>query len=87
MAYAAGHFAALAPWNRSAAVSRDALAALDRELATAPAGTLAITSVPERLDAVWLWPWASPANVRPPFLHHPPGAVLEHPANYYRVDT
>lgn len=86
--FAAALFAAAQPWVAAARVSRAALTALDRELATATPGTFVLTSVPETLGPVWLWAWSSPACVGAPFLRHPvpPGQVIERPVNYSRSD-
>jgi hypothetical protein len=83
---AAAHIAALRPWQKAAAVSREALTALDRELASAGPGAVALTAVPETLGPVWLWAWSSPQCVSAPFLQHPPDGVVERPVNYARSD-
>lgn len=82
----AAHVAALGPWRAAGTVSQQAVATLDRELAQAPAGTIALTAVPEIFHGVWLWSWASPACVQPPFLTHPPAQVIERQGNYARTD-
>lgn len=84
--FAAGHVAAVRPWMRAASTSRDALAQLDAQLATAGPGALAITSVPPTLGPVWMWAWSSPQCVGPTFLAHPPAKILEHPVSYSRSD-
>ena len=80
---------AIRPWQAAANTSRSAMAALDRELAGAPTGTLALTAVPETLGAVWLWAWSSPQCYGAPFLARPlpPSLVIERPVNYTRPDT
>lgn len=84
----AGLFAATQPWISAARVSREALSALDRELAGASPGAFVFTAVPETFGPVWLWAWSSPACVGAPFLQHPVPAtqVVERPVNYARSD-
>jgi hypothetical protein len=83
------HVAAVRPWQRAAALSRDALAALDREVAAAAPGVLVLTAAPETFGSVLFWAWSSPECVGAPFLAHPlaPDRVIERPANYRRSDT
>lgn len=81
---AAAHVAAVQPWRIAGHASRTALAALDRELAEAGPGALAVISAPATLRQAWMWAWSSPQNVQPPFLTHPPAAVIEHPVSYSR---
>jgi hypothetical protein len=85
---AAAHVAALRPWIEAGARSRDALAALDADLAGGDARTLALVSVPETHGPIWLWAWSCPQAVGAPFLRHPvpPERVLERPINYYNGD-
>lgn len=83
---AAGHVAAVKPWRASAHVSSAAISRLEQELARAPGGTIAVTAVPEIFRGVWLWSWASPACVQPPFVTHPPAQVIERQGNYARTD-
>lgn len=80
---------AIRPWQAAASVSRHALAALDRELSSAPPGTLALTHVPDTLGPVWLWAWSSPQCYGAPFLSPavPSSRVIERPVNYTRADT
>lgn len=85
---AAAHIAALRPWIEAGARSRDAIAALDADLAGADARTLALISVPETHGHIWLWAWSCPQAIGAPFLRHPVPAerVLERPINYYNGD-
>lgn len=84
---AAAHVAAILPWRAAGFASRDALAALDRELAAAGPNALAITSAPGRLGPAWLWAWSNPPAIGRPFLSHPPAKSLEHPVSYSRSDA
>ena len=86
---AVAHVAALRPWIEAGARSRDALAALDADLAGADARTLALVSVPETYGPIWLWAWSCPQALGAPFLRHPVPAerVLERPINYYNGDN
>ncbi len=79
---------AIRPWNTAATVSREAVAALNRDLATAPADAFVLTSVPETLGPVWLWAWSSPQCYGAPFLAQPVPTerVIERPVNYVRSD-
>lgn len=79
---------AMYPWRTAAAVSRGAMAALERELATAPAGSFVLTSVPETLGPVWLWAWSSPQCYGAPFLSRPvPNTrIIERPVNNTHSD-
>jgi hypothetical protein len=85
---AAAHVAALRPWIEAGARSRDALAALDADLAGADARTLVLISVPETHGHIWLWAWSCPQAVGAPFLRHPvpPERVIERPVNYFNGD-
>lgn len=80
------HLYALKPWRENGAISAQALAALDRELATASPGTVALTAVPEMRSSAWLWAWSSPQSMRAPFLAHAPERVVERQVNYARAD-
>ena len=84
----AAHVAALRPWIEAGARSRDAIAALDADLAGGDARTLALVSVPETHGHIWLWAWSCPHAVGAPFLRHPVPAerVIERPINYYNGD-
>lgn len=77
------------PWRESAAISRRTLAVIDGHLATAPAGTIVATRVPDTFEGAWLWAWSSPECYRAPFLAHPQPTtrVIEHAVNYTRTDT
>jgi hypothetical protein len=79
---------AIHPWRASAEASRGAMAALDRELATAPADSYVLTSVPETLGPAWLWAWSSPQCYGAPFLSRPvPNArIIERPVNNTHSD-
>ena len=83
----AAHVAAVRPWQRAAAISRDALALIDRELALTP-DLYVLTAVPETLGPVWLWAWSSPPCYGAPFLTQPPrpGHIVERFVNYTRSD-
>jgi hypothetical protein len=85
---AAALLPAIRPWNAAASVSRQVLATLDTHLATAPAGTLAVTHVPDTLGPVWLWAWSSPQCYGAPFLAHalPASRIIERPVNYTHSD-
>ena len=85
---AAAHVAALRPWIEAGARSRDALAALDADLAGADARTIVLISVPETHGHIWLWAWSCPQAVGTPFLRHPvpPERVIERPGNYFNGD-
>jgi hypothetical protein len=80
---------AIRPWQAAAGVSRAAIATLDRDLAVAPAGSLALTHVPDTLGPVWLWAWSSPQCYGAPFLANPlpSSRVIERPVNYTHSDT
>ena len=80
--------AANRPWQKAAAVSAEALATLDRELARTPE-LYVFTSVPETLGPVWLWAWSSPPCYDAPFLAHRPlpGHLVERYVNYTRTDA
>ncbi len=86
---AAAHVATLRPWIEAGARSRDAIAALDSDLAGADDRTLVLVSVPETHGHIWLWAWSSPQAFGAPFLRHPvpPERVLERPINYHNGDV
>lgn len=84
---ASAHLVAVRPWATNGTISKAAIAALDREMAAAPAGTIAVTAVPEVHRGSWLWSWASPHALRAPFVTHPPAAVVERVGNYLRPDS
>lgn len=86
---AVAHVAALRPWIEAGARSRNAIAAIDADLAGADARTLALVSVPETHGPIWLWAWSCPQALGAPFLRHPLPAdrVLERPINYYNGDN
>jgi hypothetical protein len=88
LACACAHVAAVRPWIEAGARSREAIAALDRDLAGADAHTLALVSVPETYGPIWLWAWSCPQALGAPFLRHPlpPERVIERPINYYNGD-
>jgi hypothetical protein len=80
---------AIRPWQASAKASREAMAALDRALLSAPPDALALTAVPETLGPVWLWAWSSPQCYGAPFLSRPRPAtrIVERQVNSTRSDT
>ena len=85
---AGAHVAAVRPWIEAGARSREAIAAIDRDLARADAHTLALVSVPETYGPIWLWAWSCPQALGAPFLRHPLPAerVIERPINYFNGD-
>ncbi len=86
--FAAAHVAAVRPWQRAAAISQAALAAIDRELTASP-DLYVFTAVPETFGPVWLWAWSSPPCYGAPFLAHAPqpGHLVERFVNYIHTDT
>lgn len=79
---------AIRPWRNAATVSRQALAALNRELVSTPTA-LVVTSVPDTLGTAWLWAWSSPALYAVPFIPARTTAapVIERPVNYTHTPT
>lgn len=83
-AFAAGWWPAVQPWRRAAAVSADALAAVNAQLTAPSPQVLLISSVPETMGRTLLWAWSSPECFNAPFVAHPPGHVIERQANATR---
>jgi hypothetical protein len=64
VSYGVGLRAEVRTWETRAAVSRRAVADIEREALAAPAGTLIIAGAPRRS-----WDFALPHALRPPFTH------------------
>ncbi len=87
--FAAALGPAAIPWVRASRISASMLATLDADLQRAPAGSLALTAIPETLDSIWFGAWSSPSCYGAPFLATdlPTGRVIERPVNYIHTDT
>jgi hypothetical protein len=83
---AAALLPAMQTWRHAGKISREALAAVERESAGAPPGTVAFVAVPETAGEILLWAWASPQVLGAPFLSRPfaPELICEREGNYYR---
>jgi len=64
----------LAEWNNAAAISEQIVRDTEREATAAPVGSLLILGAPHQSiptggwkDRIWIWNWALPFAVRPPF--------------------
>lgn len=80
--------AAERPWRDAAAISRAATLAVQQADQRAPAGAALVIDVPVTLDTVWLWAWASPFALKPPFQDHDLSrsrVILEAPRTYFRL--
>jgi hypothetical protein len=62
---------AIADWNATARVSEMMVRGVERELSAAPVGSLVVLDVPRevlgRAAHTWLWSWALPYALQPPF--------------------
>ena len=84
--FTVGHFVALEPWRTNGEISRRAHTALAHEIAAAGDGVAALVAVPETRRHAWLWAWASPHALRPPFMHPSPVFIVERQATYFQPD-
>ena len=55
------------PWRESGELSRRVSASIEQVAGRASPGDLLLLSVPELYEGCWMWSWASPFALRPPF--------------------
>lgn len=75
-------------WRDAARISREALVAFQREVASQPPGAVAVLAAPTHWRGAWLFSWSAPHLALPPFLQ--PGLTLDTVfaagGNYYQSD-
>lgn len=82
--YSAGRFEhAVAPWRHSAKLSERVAQEVAASAAKLRPGEVLLIDVPDVHEGVWLWSWAAPAALQPPFLSPAAPAALTRPAAYY----
>jgi hypothetical protein len=83
--FCAGRFEhAVAPWRRAAKISERLSAEIARQLPQLQPGELLLLDVPAVHEGVWLWSWAAPFALQPPFQKlSAADRALTRPAAYY----
>lgn len=74
---------AVAPWRHSAKLSERIALEVARSAPQLRPGEVLLLDVPDVHEGVWLWAWAAPFALQPPFLSPAVPAVLTRPAVYY----
>ncbi len=82
--YSVGRFShAVAPWRHAAKVSERISQEVARTTSQLRPGEVLLIDVPAEHEGVWLWSWAAPFALQPPFLTPAVPAALTRPAAYY----
>jgi hypothetical protein len=82
--YSAGRFHhAVAPWRHSAKLSERVAQQVARSASELGPGEVLLLDVPDVHEGVWLWSWAAPFALQPPFLTQAAPPTLTRPAVYY----
>ena len=76
---------AVAPWRHAAKLSERVAGEVARVAAQLRPGEVLLIDVPDVHEGVWLWSWAAPFALQPPFLTPAAPAALTRPSAYYAV--
>jgi hypothetical protein len=87
----AGQLAVVLPRYQGALErSREISATVNRAAAQAAPGDVLVLDVPRRHESMWVWAWATPFAIRPPFARQDLTRrliVIEHPSVYRRPES